>query len=367
MPTIATAAVLHQRGGPFRIEPVTLADPGPGQLLVKVHACGICFTDVGVQNYEQGTPLPQVLGHEGAGVVLATGSGVSRVAPGDRVVLSYASCGACPRCTTAAPQYCSQFMALNYSGLLPDGSVPMAGPEGPVFGGFFGQSTFASHALAYERNTVKVDGDEPFATLAPLGCGMQTGAGTVWNSLAPRAGQSLAVTGTGSVGLAALMAAVDAGCSPVIAIDRNPERLALAQALGATHSILADGRDLAAAIRAIVADGLDFLVDTTGVGPVIRAGLEALTARGQLAMLAVTPPGTEITINPNVLLGGRHLRGAVEGDADPQAFIPRMLARHRAGRFPHDRLVTTFALAQINDAIAAMRDGRAIKPVLLMD
>ncbi len=367
MPTIATAAILHQRGGPFGIETVTLADPGPGQVLVKVHACGICFTDIGVQNYEQGTPLPHVLGHEGAGVVLATGPGVTRVAAGDRVVLSYASCGSCPRCSAAAPQYCASFMALNYSGLLPDGSVPMAGADGPVYGGFFGQSAFASHALAYERNTVKVDGDEPFSTLAPLGCGMQTGAGTVWNSLAPRAGQSLAVSGTGSVGLAALMAAVASGCGPVIAIDRNPERLALAASLGATHTILADGRDLSAAIRAIVPDGIDFLVDTTGVGPVIRAGLEALTARGQLAMLAVTPPGTEITINPNVLLGGRHLRGAVEGDADPQAFIPLMLARHRAGQFPHDRLVTTYRLAQINEAIAAMRQGSAIKPVLLMD
>jgi aryl-alcohol dehydrogenase len=367
MPTAATAAVLRQRGQPFQIETVTLADPGPGQLLVKIHACGICFTDIGVQNYEQGTPLPHVLGHEGAGVVLATGAGVADVVVGDRVVLSYASCGACPRCAAAAPQYCTNFMALNYSGLLPDGSVPMAGAGGPVHGGFFGQSAFASHALAYERNTVKVGSDLPFTTLAPLGCGMQTGAGTVWNSLAPRAGQSLAVCGTGSVGLAALMAAADSGCAPLIAVDRNPERLVLALELGATHAILADGRDLAAAIRAIVPDGLDYIVDTTGAGPVIRAGLEALTARGQLAMLAVTPPGTEITINPNVLLGGRHLRGAVEGDADPQVFIPLLLDRHRAGRFPHDRLVTTYPLAAINDAIAAMRAGTAIKPVLVMD
>lgn len=366
MTTSATAAVLRARGAAYALEAVELADPGPGQLLVRLHACGICFTDIGVQHYEQGTPLPQVLGHEGAGAIIAVGPGVTGLAPGDRVVLSYASCGACARCRDAAPQYCSQFMALNYSGLLPDGRVAMSGAHGPVHGGFFGQSSFATHAIAYQRNTVKVAPDLDLALLAPFGCGLQTGAGTVYNSLAPRAGQGLAVFGTGSVGLAALLAAADLGCAPLIAVDRNPERLALALELGASHAIPADGRDVAEAIRAIVPDGLDFIVDTTGVGAVINAGLAALASRGQLAMLAVTAPGTEITINPNILLGGRHLRGAVEGDADPQVFIPWLIERHRAGRFAHDRLVTTYPLAAINDAVADMRAGKVIKPVLLM-
>ena len=173
--------------------------------------------------------------------------------------------------------------------------------------------------------------------------------------------------GTGSVGLAALMAAVDLGCGPVIAVDRNAARLELALQLGATHSILADGRDLNAAIRAIVPDGLNHIVDTTGIGAVIRSGTEALTARGQLAMLAVTPPGTELTINSNILLGGRALRGAVEGDADPQVFIPELIARYRAGRFPHDRIITTYPFSAINEAVADMKAGKVIKPVLLMD
>lgn len=367
MPTSATAAILYERGGPLALESVTLADPGAGQVLVEIRACGICFTDIGVQNYEQGTPLPHVLGHEGAGVVLAVGPGVTGLAVGDHVVLSYASCGQCGNCSHDAPQYCSNFMALNYSGHLPDGAVPMAGKGGPVFGAFFGQSSFASHALAYARNTVKVEKDLDLGMLAPLGCGMQTGAGTVYNSLKPVAGQSLAVLGAGSVGLAALMAAADLGCTPLIAIDKNPERLALARELGATHTLLADGRDLMLALREIVPTGVDFIVDTTGFGPVIRAGVEALASRGQLAMLAVTPPGTEISINPNVLLGGRHLRGAVEGDADPQAFIPWLIGRHRAGRFPHDRLVTRYPFARINEAIADMRAGKVVKPVLVME
>lgn len=367
MTIAATAAVLRARGAPYALEPVEMVMPGAGQILVRIHACGICFTDIGVQTYEQGLPLPQVLGHEGAGEVLVVGAGVTCVAPGDRVVLSYASCGSCPSCSHSAPQYCANFMLLNYAGSLPDGRPPMHGADGPVFGAFFGQSSFASHAIAYERNTVKVAADIPWEVLAPLGCGMQTGAGTVYNSLAPNPEQSLAVFGTGSVGLAALMAAADIGCSPIIAVDRNPQRLQLASELGATHTILADGSDLMMAIREIVPTGVDFIVDTTGVGAVIRAGTEALASRGQMAMLAVTPPGTEITINPNILLGGRAIRGAVEGDADPQAFIPEMIDRYRAGRFPHDRLITTYPFSAINVAVADMKAGRVIKPVLLMD
>ncbi|WP_197041872.1 NAD(P)-dependent alcohol dehydrogenase [Sandarakinorhabdus oryzae] len=367
MPTTTRAAVLRQRGAPFALETVTLADPGPGELLVKLAATGICFTDVGVQRYEQGTPLPHVLGHEGAGTVLSVGEGVTHVAPGDRVVLSYASCGTCPNCSHDHPQYCANFMALNYSGVLPDGRVPMHRGEEPVYGGFFGQSSFADHAIAYARNTVKLPDDVPFALAAPFGCGLQTGAGTAYNTLNVQAHHSFAVMGAGTVGLAALLAAVDRGCHTIVAIDRVAARLDLARQLGATHTILADGQDVMLALRAIIATGIDRIVDTTGASPVIRAGLEALASRGELAMLAVTAPGTEITFNPNTLLGGRSLRGAVEGDADPQVFIPWLIDRHRAGRFNHAPLVREYPLAAINEAIADMASGVAVKPVLVMD
>ncbi|WP_353217479.1 NAD(P)-dependent alcohol dehydrogenase [Sandarakinorhabdus sp.] len=367
MPITTTAAILRQRGAPYSIETVDLADPGPGQVLIKLAACGICFTDVGVQRYEQGTPLPQVLGHEGAGTVAAVGEGVTSVAPGDRVILSYASCGMCASCGHDAPQYCSSFMALNYAGVLADGRVPMAQGGAPVYGGFFGQSSFAGHAIAYVRNTVKVTGDVPFALLAPFGCGLQTGAGTAYNTLNVQAEQSFAVLGAGSVGLAALLAAVDRGCHTIIAVDRVAARLDLARTLGATHTILADGSDLMAALRSIVPTGVDRIVDTTGVSAVVRAGLEALASRGEMAMLAVTAPGSEITFNPNTLLGGRALRGAVEGDADPQAFIPWLIGRHTAGRFNHAQMISQYPFSAINEAVADMAAGRAVKPVLVMD
>lgn len=257
-------------------------------------------------------------------------------------------------------------MGLNYAGVLSDGRVPMHQGETPVYGGFFGQSAFATHAIAYVRNTVKVPALD-WHVLAPFGCGMQTGAGTAYNTLDVQPGHSFAVLGAGSVGLAALMAAVDRGCHTVIAVDKVPERLALARELGATHTILAGEAPLMEALRGIIATGIDRIVDTTGASPVIRAGLEALASRGELAMLAVTKPGTEITFNPNTLLGGRSLKGAVEGDADPQAFIPWLVSRHQAGRFPHDRLVRTYPLAAINQAMADMAAGLVVKPVLLMD
>jgi len=367
MTTTTQAAILRSRGGVYDIEDVTLADPGPGQVLVKIAACGICFTDIGVQRYEQGTPLPHVLGHEGAGTVLKIGEGVDNVAPGDRVVLSYASCGGCANCTHDHPQYCSNFMALNYGGVLSDGRVPMGQGDAPVYGGFFGQSSFAGHAIAYARNTVKVDADLDLALMAPFGCGLQTGAGTAYNTLDVQAGHAFAVIGAGSVGLASLLAAVDRGCHTIIAVDRVAARLDLARQLGATHTILADGQDLAAALRAVVPLGLDRIVDTTGVSAVVRAGLESLAACGQLAMLAVTAPGTEISFNPNTLLGGRSLKGAVEGDADPQTFIPWLIDRHRAGRFNHAPLVTRYPFSAINEAVADMVAGRVIKPVLMME
>jgi aryl-alcohol dehydrogenase len=214
---------------------------------------------------------------------------------------------------------------------------------------------------------VKVDDALGYGLLAPFGCGLQTGAGTAYNTLNVQPGHGFAVIGAGSVGLASLLAAVDRACHPIIAVDRVAARLELARQLGATHTILADGRDLMAALRAIVPLGLDRIIDTTGVSVVIRAGLESLAPRGQLAMLAVTAPGTEITINPNILLGGRSLRGAVEGDADPQKFIPWLIGRHLAGRFNHAPLITEYPFAAINDAVADMVAGRVVKPVLVME
>ncbi len=366
------AAVLEARGGPFRLARVLLPPPGPGEILVRVAACGICHTDLVVRAHDFGTPVPIVLGHEGAGVVETVGAGVEGLAPGDRVVLSFDSCGACPSCASGAPAYCAEFLPRNFAGLGPGGTPPYAFPDGrPLHGRFFGQSSFATHALASARNAVKIPEALPFRLAAPLGCSLQTGAGAVVNSAGARPGESLLVLGAGAVGLAAVMAGADLGLAPLVAVDRIAARCALARALGATHA-LAGGPGLAEALAAAApaappgaGASFDIVIDTTGAPDLIALGQAVLAPRGRMVLLALPPPGTTVPLDPGRMLAGRVLRGAIEGDSDPQRFVPWLAARVLSGRFPVERLVRTYPLAAIEEAAADMAAGRTVKPVLL--
>lgn len=367
------AAVLEARGQPFRLAEVRLPEPGPGEILVEIAAAGICHTDLAFRDLEFGTPLPMVLGHEGAGTIVATGPDVTGLAPGDRVALSYDSCGACGPCGEGAPQYCAHWALRNIAGVTDAMAPPLAFADGrPLFGRFFGQSSFATRAIAHVRNTVRIPDALPFHLAAPLGCGMQTGAGAVAHTAAARAGESLLVFGAGAVGLAAVMMARELGLGPIIAVDRVPARLELARELGATHA-LAGEPGLAEALAGIVpalppATGaaLDIAIDTTGVPELIEAGIAALGTRGRMVLVGITPPGVSAAFQPGSFLGGKRIIGTIEGDADPRAFVPRLAELHLAGRFPHDRLVRTYDFAAINAAAHAMESGETVKPVLLM-
>src|SRR5438309_488089 len=231
------AAVVKAKGEPFKIEQVQLDEPRADEVLVKVVGTGVCHTDLICRDQWYPVPLPAVLGHEGSGVVEAVGSAVTKVQPGDHVVLSFVSCGECVACKEGAPAYCGGLYDLNFSGLRPDKTTALSSGGSPVHGHFFGQSSFATYALAYERNVVKVDRTAPLELLGPLGCGIQTGAGAVLNSLHPDAGSSIVVFGVGSVGLAAVMAAHVAGCTTIVAVDLKPSRLEAAKRVGATHVI----------------------------------------------------------------------------------------------------------------------------------
>ena len=228
------AAVLRKRGGPLKIEPLEIEGPRDDEVLVRLVASGVCHTDIGFVDDWSESDTPVVLGHEGAGVVERTGPGVNGVAIGDHAVLSYQSCGRCRSCQRGRPTDCDHFFEINFGFARLDGSNAYA--RSGVLGHFFGQSSFATHALATVRNIVKVSPELPLALLAPLGCGLQTGAGSVMNSLAVPAGAGIAVFGTGAVGLAAVMAARIAGASPIIGVDMKPKRLELARQLGATHT-----------------------------------------------------------------------------------------------------------------------------------
>ncbi|MFE0027678.1 NAD(P)-dependent alcohol dehydrogenase [Amycolatopsis sp. NPDC059021] len=368
MITTATAALLEAPGKPLSLEQVELPVLVGDEILVKMKSASICHTDVLVADGVIPYPLPMVPGHEGAGIVEEVGPGERTLSVGDTVVLSFDSCRQCVQCTTGHPAYCELFGALNYTGTRLDGSVTLSRKNAPVHGSWFGQSSLATHAIASSRNAVKVPGGLPWEILAPLGCGLLTGAGTVCHTLCPAAGQSMVVFGLGAVGLSAVMAASDIGCTPLIGVDPHPQRRALAEELGCTHVIDPYGtEDLGWSIAEILGPGADFTVDTVGSGTVVRQALEALRTPGRCATLGVQAMENDITIDQGHLLLGRSLHGVIEGDADPHTFIPRLLDRYQDGRFPLERLVRTYPFPRINEALDAARAGTAVKAVLLFD
>ncbi|MEU5402422.1 NAD(P)-dependent alcohol dehydrogenase [Streptomyces sp. NPDC005963] len=363
------AAVVHDKGGPFVFEDLELDTRlRPDEVLVKVVATGVCQTDIHVRDQALPVPLPAVLGHEGAGIVERVGDAVTSVAPGDHVVMSYQSCGHCRPCLSGSPAYCAVSFPANFGGSRLDGTNALHRGEATggeqIHGHFFGQSSFATHSLATERNVVKVDPDVPLELLAPLGCGLQTGAGAVLNSLRVPAGASVVVMGTGTVGLAAVMAAKVAGAAPIIAIDIVPERLALAAELGATHTVNVKEEDVAARIAEITGSGADFVLEITARPEMLTLAVDALAPLGTAALIGGAPAGARAEVDMNALLGGRRVRGIAQGDSIPQLFIPQLIDLYRAGRFPFDRLVTPYAFDQINEAVTDTRTGAVIKPVL---
>lgn len=364
MPDI-TAAVIRDNSGTFTLEDLVLDEPRPGEVLVKVVGAGLCHTDIFFA--QVGAP-PAVLGHEGSGIVEAVGDGVLGFAVGDRVLMSFNSCGSCLKCLTGKPAYCDNFLLLNVAGIRPDGSKTIVDSAGaPVSGSFFGQSSFANYALANPRNLVKVPdnvSDELFTILGPLGCGVQTGAGAAMNSLDVEPGSSLIVTGGGSVGLSALLGALVNGATTVVVIDIKPERLELARELGATHTINGLDADVPEQLAAILGAGADYAIDTTGNPRVIRTAFEGLSPSGSMALIAATAPGAEFTTDFTNFQNGRKVKGIIEGDSVPQDFIPRLIALHQAGRFPFDKLVKLYPFASIQDAVEDSEHGGTLKAVL---
>ncbi len=359
-----TVAVARTPGADFTIEEATLAPPGPREVLVRIAGVGICHTDLIARDQFTPFPLPAVLGHEGAGVVEEVGSEVASVRPGDHVVLSFDSCGVCPSCSRAQPAYCREFYLRNFSGLRGDGAALRDAAGEALTGRFFGQSSFASHALAAERSVVKIADDVPLELMGPLGCGVQTGAGAVLNVLRPQEGASLAIFGAGSVGLAALLAAKVAGCGEMILIDRNARRLALARELGATVCVDPSDGDVVEAVRRATAGGADFSLECTGVPAVLRHAVDCLNVPGMCGVVGAPPFGAEVSLDITSLLLGRTVRGVIEGDSVPQDFIPKLIELWRQGLFPFDRLITAYALDEINLAVRDVHAGHVLKPIV---
>ena len=357
-----TAAVLRDPAGAYAIEEVDLGEPRDDEVLVRVVASGLCHTDV-VPRSTGLSPFPIVTGHEGAGVVEAVGASVEGVAVGDHVVLSFDSCGTCPACAAGVPAHCETMLFRNLVGRRLDGTTAMTDGSGDdVSNRWFGQSSFATHCLATARNVVVVDPGLPLERLGPLGCGVQTGAGSVVISLAVQPGESLVVLGAGAVGLSAVMAGVVAGATTIVAVDLHAHRLDLARELGATHVVDASEAEVAAEVLAVTGVGAHAVLDTTGVPDVMRAALAAARPGGRVGFVGVQTG--DLVLDPLALVG-KVVHGILEGGADPQDLIPRMIGWWQDGRFPFDRLIETFPLAEINEAEEASLSGRVVKPVLL--
>ncbi|GAB7106936.1 NAD(P)-dependent alcohol dehydrogenase [Streptomyces phaeofaciens JCM 4814] len=355
------AAVVEAPGAPFTLQDAHLEDPRPCEVLVRTTAVGICHTDLAMRDNWPRHLTPMVFGHEGAGRIEAVGAQVTGLAPGDHVCLSFASCGACEQCAAGHPAYCHTARARNLSGGRYDGTSPLSADGNPLHAGFFGQSSFATHAVVHERGVVKVPSDLPAAVAAPLGCSGQTGAGAVLNRLRPEPGSSLVVLGAGGVGLSALMAAVAVGCDPVVAVDPVASRRALATELGA-KAALAPEDGLVAVLRELTGGGAHHVVETTGRPEMARRAVGALRPRGELALLGL---GGDVTFDVMELLAkGVRVHGVIEGDSDPGHFVPELIGLHRRGLFPLDRLVTTFPFEDIRAAVTAMGNGSVVKPVL---
>lgn len=361
-----TAAVVHGEAKPFEITTLELDDLRPDEVRIRLVGTGVCHTDAIVRDQVYPTPLPAVLGHEGAGIVDAVGSAVTSVTLGDAVVLSGSTCGTCEQCLTGKSSYCTNMLSRNFGGSRTDGSTAFSEGGAKVSSHFFGQSSFATYVNAIERSVVKVDADLPLELMGPLGCGIQTGAGAVLNSLKVPAGASIVVFGTGAVGSAAMMAAVVAGATTIVAVDIIESRLELAASLGATHVVNSRTQNVGEEIGRITGGrGIDFALDTTGIPAVLRQGADILAIGGTVALVGMSAPGTEVSFEIGASLPkGWHFRTIIEGDSVPQVFIPKLISLWRQGRFPFDKLSKFYALDQINEAFDASASGETIKPII---
>lgn len=362
------AAVVPEVGAQFEIhDKVDLHEVGPTDLQIHMVASGICHSDEAIRKGDASLGYPVILGHEGAGIVEAVGSEVKNFEVGDHVILSFYSDGTCDNCLKGVPTQCRSYAKYNLSGVRADGDDHFT-EDGHHISDMFNQSSFTTTTVVDQRNAIKVDKDLDLRILGPLGCGYVTGSGTVFNTLQPKPSQTIAVFGTGAVGLAAMMAGRISGCTKVIAVDIVPERLTLAKELGATHTINSKEEDAVAKIKELTGGyGVDWTVDTTGLSSVIMDSVAALAQGGTCAAIAVTPHNINLSTWNDLCVDDKKIVGVNMGDSIPQIDIPRLIEFYKLGWFDFDKTEKFYDFEDINTANADSVSGKTIKPVLIID
>lgn len=369
-----TAAVLHnsplpppyRKTRPLHIEEVDLAPPQYGEVLVEVKAAGLCHSDLSVINGDRPRPVPMVLGHEAAGIVREIGDHVTTVEPGDHVVMVFVpSCGHCIPCCEGRPALCEPGNAANGRGELLGGGRRLSIQAEPVHH-HVGVSAFASYTVLSERSLIKIDPSIPFEIAALFGCAVLTGVGAVVNSASLRAGQSVAIAGLGGVGLSAVLGAVAAGASRIVALDLSEEKLAFARTLGATDCFNAARSTVVDEVREATGGGVDFGFEMAGSVRALETAF-AITRRGGTTISAgLANPASTFALSPVKLVGEeRVLRGSYVGSCVPKRDIPRYAALYQRGRLPVDKLLTsTSPLAEINQALDSLAQGQTVRHIV---
>jgi alcohol dehydrogenase len=359
----------YARSRPLEILDLELAPPGPGELLVRIDAAGVCHSDLSVVDGNRPRPTPMVLGHEAAGEVVELGAGVADVAVGARVVLVFVPrCGTCAACAAGTPALCPRAAAANTAGELLRGGRRFGALDGRPINHHLGVSAFAEFAVVDRGSVVVVDDDVPPATAALFGCALLTGAGAVLNTAGVRPGESVAVLGLGGVGLAAVLGAAVAGASPIVAVDPVASKRELALTLGATHAVDPTATDgTVTQVRDLVTGGVQHAFEAAGVAAVL-ADAWAVTARGGTTVAIGLPhPSQELRVPAAQLVGeARTLVGSYLGGAVPERDLPRLVDLWRAGRLPVERLHSSSApLDDVNAAMDGLADGHTVRQVLL--
>lgn len=359
------AAVLYEYGDPLRVRQIDLDEPREHEILVKISAASVCATDLHASQGFFSLPLPLVLGHEGSGIVQEIGGSVTKVLPGDHVVLSaIVPCGKCKMCLLGKPWACEEDAAAKSRGTMPVGGYRLK-ENGRAINHFFAQSAFSTHAVVPEAIAVRVSKDIPLELLAPLGCGVQTGSGATINTVEPRS--SVAVFGCGTVGLSSIIGARVIGASKIIAVDVIKERLDLARQLGATHVIDARNQDPIDEVRKIEKSGVDYAVEAVGKPETTKQAIASTRRFGTTIVVGAPPDNTKIELDYYSDLFDKNIRGCNEGYANSDVFIPYLLELYRQGRFPFDKLFTSkaYSLNEINDALGDLASGRVLKPIII--
>ncbi|MBB6344772.1 alcohol dehydrogenase catalytic domain-containing protein [Nonomuraea muscovyensis] len=357
------AAVLTAFHEPMEIREVEIADPGPGEVRVRIKASGVCGSDLKAIDGKSPvvTRLPYILGHESAGVVESTGPGVTGVRPGDHVIIAMnGPCGGCRNCGAGRFHLCSG--PARMTAIM--GGEPRVTLDGEQARRFIGIGSFAEYAVVSEAMCVRIARDAPFAAMSLLACGVVTGVGAVLNVARVTPGSSVLVAGCGGVGLNVVQGAVLAGATTIIAADVAEAKLKLAERFGATHTLVPD--DLPRQVGEIVSGGVDHAFDVTGVPGVLAAAFAATAPGGTTVMVGSPPAGHPVEIDPALLFSSRRLMGTQGGDAAPRRDLPMLAAQYLRGRLDLDGLITErLPLEQVNEAVAHVREGAVARAVIV--